>query len=124
MQSPLGTDGGAGFGWEDMTTIKGGIQLRAGVGWTWRAGYSYGNQPIPDSQVLFNILAPGVEEQHLTFGFSKMINDTQEISFAVMRAFSHAVKGANPLELPGLQAIELKMDQWDFEISWSFRIRR
>ena len=96
MQSPLGTDGGAGFGWEDMTTIKGGIQLRAGEGWTWRAGYSYGSQPIPDSEVLFNILAPGVEEQHLTFGFSKLINGTQEISFAVMRAFSHAVEGTEP----------------------------
>ncbi len=124
MRSPLGTDGGAGFGWEDMTTIKGGVQLRTGKGWTWRAGYSYGSQPIPDSEVLFNILAPGVEEQHLTFGFSKLINGTQEISVAVMRAFSHAVKGANPLEVPGLQAIELQMDQWDFELSWSFGIRK
>jgi hypothetical protein len=35
----------------------------------------YGSQPIPD-QVLFNILAPGVEEQHLTFGFW-LINGTQ-----------------------------------------------
>jgi long-chain fatty acid transport protein len=124
MQSPLGTDDGAGFGWEDMTTIKGGVQLRAGEGWTWRAGYSYGSQPIPDREVLFNILAPGVVEQHLTFGFSKLISTTQEISFAVMRAFSHAVKGANPLEVPGLQAIELKMDQWDFELSWSFGIKK
>jgi long-chain fatty acid transport protein len=124
MQSPLGTDGGAGFGWEAMTTIKGGIQLRAGEGWTWRAGYSHGKQPIPKSEVLFNILAPGVMEQHLTFGFSKLINGTQEISLAVMRAFSHAVKGANPLEVPGLQAIELKMDQWDVELSWSFGIKK
>jgi hypothetical protein len=69
-----------------------------------RAGYSYGSQPIPDSEVLLNILAPGVGEQHLTFGFSKMISKTQEVSFAVMRAFSHAVKGANPLEVPGLRA--------------------
>ena len=124
MQSPLGTDGGAGFGWEDMTTIKGGLQLRAGEGWTWRAGYSYGSQPIPDSQVLFNILAPGVEEQHLTLGFSKLINKTQEINFAVMRAFSHAVAGPNPLEVPGLQAIELKMDQWNFELGWSFGLKK
>ncbi len=124
MQASLGSDSGAGFGWEDMTTIKGGVQLRAGKGWTWRAGYSYGSQPIPDSEVLFNILAPGVEEQHLTLGFSKRINGRQEISFALMRAFSHAVKGANPLEVPGLQTIELKMDQWDVELSWSFGLRK
>jgi len=124
MQSPLGTDGGAGFGWEDMTTLKGGVQLRAGEGWTWRAGYSYGNQPIPDREVLFNILAPGVQEQHLTFGFSKLVRDSQEISIAIMRSFSKKVTGPNPLEVPGLQGIELKMDQWDFELSWSFGIRR
>jgi hypothetical protein len=41
-----------------------------------------------------------------------------------MRAFSRAVKGANPLEVPGLQTIELKMDQWDFELSWSFGIKK
>jgi long-chain fatty acid transport protein len=116
--------GGAGFGWEDMTTLKGGVQLRTGEGWTWRAGYSYGSQPIPQSEVLFNILAPGVQEQHLTFGFTKAIRATQEISLAVMRSFSSHVSGANPLEVPGRQTIELKMDQWDFEVSWSFGIKK
>lgn len=124
MQARLGDDGGAGFGWEDVTTIKGGVQVRTGGDWTWRAGYSYSSQPIPESEVLFNILAPGVEQQHLTLGFSKLIKGTQEISLAVMRAFSTAVKGPNPLEVPGLQTIELKMDQWDFELSWSFGIRK
>lgn len=124
MQAPLGNDAGAGFGWEDMTTFKGGVQLRTGDSWTWRAGYSYGEQPIPDSEVLFNILAPGVQEQHLTFGFSRLVKGTQEISIAIMRSFSKQVTGANPLEVPGLQSIDLKMDQWDFEISWSFGIRK
>ena len=49
---------------------------------------------------------------------------TQEISLAIMRAFSTQVTGPNPLEVPGLQAIELKMDQWDFELSWSFGIKK
>jgi long-chain fatty acid transport protein len=124
MQSPLGADAGAGFGWEDMTTLNGGVQLRAGKGWTWRAGYSYGSQPIPDKEVLFNILAPGVIEQHLTLGFSKLVKGTQEISLAVTRAFSKSITGPNPLEVPGLQSIELKMDQWDFEFCWSFGIKK
>ena len=38
--------------------------------------------------MLFNILAPGVIEQHVTFGFSKLLKDTQEISIALMRVFS------------------------------------
>ncbi len=124
MQAPLGTDAASGFGWKDMTTVKGGVQLRAGSGWTWRAGYSYGKQPIPASEVLFNILAPGVMEQHLTLGFARALKDTQEFSLALMRAFSHSVKGANPLEVPGLQSIQLRMDQWELELCWSFAIRK
>lgn len=123
-QAPLGSASGAGFGWQDMTTVKVGAQLRTAGDWTWRAGYSYGRQPIRSSEVLFNILAPGVMEQHVTLGFSKLIGATQEISLAIMRAFPHGVSGGNPLEVPGLQSIELKMDQWDFELSWSFGIRK
>jgi long-chain fatty acid transport protein len=124
MQAPLGADEGAGFGWEDMTTVKAGVQVRTGGGWTWRGGYSYGSQPIPESEVLFNILAPGIIEQHATLGFSKKVNDTQEITFALTRAFSKEVVGANALEAPGQQRIQLKMDEWDFEICWSFGIKK
>ena len=63
-------------------------------------------------------------EQHLTFGFSKLLRDTQEISLAITRALSKKLAGANPLEVPGLQSIRLQMDQWDFELSWSFGIKK
>jgi long-chain fatty acid transport protein len=119
----LGTAGGSGFGWEDMTTIKGGLQLRTGEGWSWRVGYSYGEQPVPNTEMLFNILAPGVIEQHITAGFSKAFG-TQEISLAIMRGLSKMISGANTLEAPGQQTIDLEMDQWEFEISWSFGINR
>ena len=70
------------------------------------------------------LLAPGVQEQHVTVGFSKLIKGTQELSIAIMRSFSKKLTGPNPLEVPGLQSIDLQMDQWDFEISWSFGIRK
>ena len=63
---PLGADNGSGFGWEDMTIFKLGAEYKASEDWTCRAGYSYGEQPIPDSEVIFNILAPGIVEHHLT----------------------------------------------------------
>jgi long-chain fatty acid transport protein len=117
----LGADAGSGFGWQDMGTIKAGLQLRTESGWIWRAGYSYGEQPIPDSEMLFNILAPGVIEQHVTAGFSKAFG-TQEISFALMRGLSNTVSGPNPLDPPAMQTIDLQMSQWEFELSWSFGI--
>lgn len=120
MTSQLGAENGAGFGWKDVTVFKGGVQWQPRNDWMLRAGYSKGKQPIPSSEVLFNILAPGVIEQHATFGFTKTLANQNEISFALMHGFSKSVSGANPLEAPGQQTIELKMNQWEFEIGYSF----
>ncbi len=117
----LGDDGGAGFGWEDMTVYKAGLQWEK-RDWTWRFGFSTGDQPIPESEVLFNILAPGVMEEHITVGLTKKLSSGRSFSLSLMRALSSSVTGPNPLEVPGLQTIELKMDQWDLEIgyAWGF----
>jgi long-chain fatty acid transport protein len=120
QESLLGNDGGAGFGWEDMMIFKTGAWYMTNGGWMLRGGYSYGGQPIPESEVLFNILAPGVIEQHLSFGVSKDIAFDKELSLVVTRAFSNSVTGPNPLEVPAQQMIELEMDQWEFGIGFSF----
>jgi long-chain fatty acid transport protein len=114
----LGNDAGAGFGWKDMTTVKGGVQLHAANGWTWRAGYSYGQQPIPENEMLFNILAPGVIQQHVSVGFSKTLAGGRDVHLALTRAFSNEVTGPNVLEAPGQQKIALRMDQWDVEVGF------
>jgi long-chain fatty acid transport protein len=116
QESQLGDDGGAGFGWKDMLIFKTGAWYMTNGGWMLRGGYSYGGQPIPESEVLFNILAPGVIEQHLSFGVSKDVGMDKELSLVVTRAFSNSVSGPNPLEVPGQQTIEIEMDQWEFGI--------
>jgi long-chain fatty acid transport protein len=119
MTSPLGTDGGAGFGWEDINVAKMGLQWRASDDWTWRAGYSKADQPIPSSEVLFNILAPGVVKQHITVGGTKALVRGGNFNFSVMYAPSNKVTGANPLEVPGQQTIELEMHEWELELGYS-----
>jgi long-chain fatty acid transport protein len=120
MTARLGDDGGAGFGWRDVTAYKLGLQWAASPNLTLRAGYAYAKQPIPESEVLFNILAPGVIEQHITAGVSAKVGERTKFNFAVVRALSHSVTGPNPLEVPGKQTIELKMDQWLFDLGLSF----
>jgi long-chain fatty acid transport protein len=120
QESQLGNDDGAGFGWEDMTIFKTGAWYMTNGGWTIRGGYSYGGQPIPSTEVMFNILAPGVVQHHLSLGLSKDVGIDKEISFVVTRAFESSVSGANPLEAPGQQTITLEMDQWEFGIGFSF----
>jgi long-chain fatty acid transport protein len=109
--SQLGNDDGAGFGWEDITVLKLGVQWKSSEEWTWRAGYSIGEQPIPDSEVLFNILALGVIEQHATVCCTGTFGN-HEVKLALMHGFSNSVSGPNQLEVPGQQDIEIKMNQW------------
>jgi long-chain fatty acid transport protein len=119
-QEPLGMHGSAGFGWNDVTTVKIGTQVHAGPLWTLRGGYSVGNQPVPSSEVLFNILAPGVVEQHATLGFTRLLAGERTLSMSLMRAFSNTVTGPNPLEVPGQQQIALRMDEWELEVGYGF----
>ena len=121
MQARLGQDSGPGFGWQDMTAFKGGVEYRADGGWALRAGYAYGEQPIRSSEVLFNILAPGVIEQHATVGVSKAFESGGSFDLAVQRAFNKTVSGPNPLEVPGLQTINLSMDQWVVTVGYTAR---
>lgn len=121
QKSPLGSDKGAGFGWDDMTVIKLGAQWQSSEDWTWRAGFSYGEQPIPSSEVLFNIIAPGVIEYHATLGVTRKLSENSELDLALMRAFEESVKGPNPLEAKGQQTIELTMDQWEISVGYSWK---
>lgn len=119
MTAKLGDDGGAGFGWKDVTAVKLGLQWAATPTLVLRAGYAHCNQPVPESEVLFNILAPGVVQDHVTLGASKTLGRAK-VHLSVVHAFENAVSGANPLEAPGQQRIELKMSQWLVDVGLSF----
>lgn len=120
--SLLGNDDGAGFGWKDMTIVKFGIMYELPEMWTLYGGYSYSQQPIPDSEVLFNILAPGVVEHHITLGCSKSINSSNEIVLGIMYAPAGKVSGSNPLDPPSGQTIQLKMSQFQLELGYTFSL--
>jgi long-chain fatty acid transport protein len=112
----LGGSDGAGFGWEDMTVVKIGYQWQTGTKNTWRVGYSTGDQPIPDDETLFNILAPGVVEDHFTAGFTRQLDDKSSFNFSAMYAPNKSVKGTSPFD--PAQDIEIEMDQ--YELAWSY----
>ncbi len=64
----LGASNGPGFGWRNTTVYKIGASYEWSKDLTLRAGFVTLRQPIPANQTLFNILAPGVVEDHLTLG--------------------------------------------------------
>ena len=111
----LGGSDGGGFGWEDVNIIKLGYQWRD-ENMIWRVGYSRGDQPIPSNETLFNILAPGVIREHLTFGFTRQTSKNSALDFAFMYAPSNAVDGGSPLD--PTQVVELEMDQFELVIGY------
>lgn len=122
FETCLGGARGAGFGWEDMTTYKLGVEWASDEDNLWRFGYSYGEQPIQAADVLFNILAPGVMEQHITFGWTRNRANGHQLSVSFMYAPEKTVSG--PSMFDPTQTIELSMDQFELEFSYRFGVGR
>ena len=120
----LGASNGAGFGWEDIGVFKLGYQWNM-VNMDWRVGYSHADQAIPESEVLFNILAPATVRDRLTFGLTKEVGKTQEFNFAFMYALNESVKGPNAFDPPNNfgtgQTIEIEMSQIDIQAGWAWK---
>lgn len=93
MTCLLGSDNGAGFGWEDITVYKLGASYDVNKNLTLRAGYSTTDEPYASSQTFFNVLAPGVVTDHLTLGATYRLANGGELSFAYMHAFKNTVTG-------------------------------
>lgn len=117
----LGGSNGAGFGWRDMTVFKLGVAWKQNDQVTFRAGYSTGRQPIPAGETFFNILAPGVIEQHLTVGMTWQAGGGKEISAYYMHAFSKNVNGSNsiPMQMGGGEAnLRMHQNALGFALGW------
>ncbi|HHJ13199.1 MAG TPA: long-chain fatty acid transporter [Gammaproteobacteria bacterium] len=92
VSNPLGTNDGWGFGWDDVTVYKVGINYDYNSQWSFRAGYNYAESPYDKDQALFNILAPGLVEKHVTVGFSYRPSTSSELTVTYMHAFRNSVE--------------------------------
>lgn len=119
----LGSNNGAGFAWRDVTAYK----LGASYAWdetlTLRAGYNHSSQPIRKSETMFNMLAPGVVQDHLTLGATWVLPNKSELSIAYMHAFEKKVNGEN--SIPGAYGggdANLKMYEDSLGIAYGWNI--
>jgi long-chain fatty acid transport protein len=65
-----------------MSTLKIAVLHQYSDRVTLRAGYSQGDQPVPRDQTFFNIIAPGVVEEHVSLGATFAFNERNELSIA------------------------------------------
>jgi long-chain fatty acid transport protein len=97
LPTNLGADDGAGFGWQNINVYKLGVSHAYSSTFTIRAGYNHCDQPIPNSQTFFNVLAPGVVQDHLSLGGTWTLADKSEISVAYVHAFKKTVNGSGSI---------------------------
>ena len=67
----------------------------------------------------FNILAPGVMEEHITLGFTQKMESGNELNLSFMYAPEKTVKG--PQNFDPFQTVEFSMKQIEVEISYSWK---
>ncbi len=113
----LGDDGGPGFGWEDIDAFKFGVQWQTTPTIALRAGFAINDNPITSSEVLFNVLAPGVQEQHYAAGLTWQHTPTSAFNFGAMYSPSTSVTGPNPF---GGGDIKIEMYQWELTAGWTW----
>lgn len=118
----LGSSRGAGFGWKDVTVTRIGAVYEYSKTLTLRAGYSHSDQPFPASETFFNILAPAVVQDHLTFGVTWTTASGGELSLSYAHAFQNDVKGAASLVGFGGGEVNLRMKQDVFGIAYGWKL--
>ncbi|MBT3065609.1 OmpP1/FadL family transporter [Rhodoferax sp. U11-2br] len=126
-QSQLGAANGPGFGWKDVTVLKLGVshQLRSDL--VLRGGLSFANQPVPQSETFFNILAPGVITRHVTLGATWTSPSGGELTGFFAHGLGETVNGSgsitpgNPPGFGGGEAnVRLKENIIGIAYGWKF----
>ena len=109
-----------GFGWQDVNVFKLGVEYQWNSRLLLRAGYNVTDNPIQARDVTFNILAPGVVEDHLTLGFTYALQGGSEITMAYMHAFKNSVTGPsnNPNFPTGGATETISLSEDSLGISW------
>lgn len=120
---PFGAKDGPGFGWRNISVYKLGLTYKAGERVTLRTGYGRSGNPVPQSETLLNILAPGVVRDHFTLGATWMPASGPEITGFVMHAPSQTVKGSGSIPAPyGGGEADVRLGESSFGLSAGFRL--
>lgn len=118
----LGLNNGSGFGWADMDILKLGVEYKYSQNLLLRAGYSHADSPIDGNQpaeATFNILAPGVIEDHVTLGFTYTLASGDEVTMAYMHGFENDVSGIRPAGFGGgVDTTKMYQNSLGIQYSW------
>lgn len=114
----LGNDDGMGFGFQDQTVYKLGVQYGVNKRLLVRAGYNYGENPIADDQLTFATLAPANTERHYSVGFTYRASDELEVTGAYMYVPSNPQQSPLQQNIVGAATIDMHQNIFGLTMSW------
>lgn len=121
----LGGDAGPGFGWQNVNVFKLGVAHELTPNLVLRAGWAHNSQPINNTETMFNMLAPGVVQDHLTLGATWSLGSSGELTFAYMHAFKKTINGSGSLAFfgipPGVAEVDIDMYQDSLGVSYGLK---
>lgn len=120
----LGCSSCRGFGWGNVDVIKLGVEYQANKDLTLRAGYNHSKNPIQARDVTFNMLAPGVVQDHYTLGFTYNVSKDSELTMAYMHAMKNSVSGSSLFNtwMPGMAGTE-KIEMYQDSIGVAYGMK-
>ncbi len=106
------------FDWQDQTVVCAGAEYASSTEFTWRAGWNYGDSPVPDATL--NPLFPATTMQHVTAGMTWRRAD-HAVNVAVERAFEAEQVNANTNMNVNPFGAGMFVDhsQWTFSLGYS-----
>nr|AEI30639.1 long-chain fatty acid transport protein [uncultured microorganism] len=122
--SCMGGANGPGFGWKDIDVWKFGVEYAANPKLTLRAGYNRSENPVDPADVTFNILAPGVIENHYTAGATWRLDANAEVTFYGLYAANNEVTGTSlfvPFGAPPTTTEKIQLKEYTVGVGYSSR---
>lgn len=108
------------FDWQDQWVVALGVDYRMTPELTLRAGYNYGEDPVPDATL--TPLFPATTERHASLGFAWLAGN-RTYDFAIERAFSkdQTNPNADPRVNPFGPGAWVDHEQWTLSlgVSWA-----
>ena len=123
MPGTLGCDGCRGFGWSNVNVFKLGAEYQYNPKLILRAGYNHTDNPIQARDVTFNMIAPGVVQDHATLGFTYGLSKDSELTMAYMHAFRNSVEGPSLFNSFGVPAGTEKIQMYENSLGIAYSVK-
>ncbi len=93
-KSGFNADGSvAGFGWNNIWAVGGGMQQRVTASTKLMAGYNYSQNPIPAKYAFLNTPAPAIVQHHVSGGIVQTLHSGWDVNATYYHAFRNSLTG-------------------------------